>query len=300
MGLIEHTTRCLGYSWCSLKTKWSNYGSLSWTVGVIWGSNVVFKHLLHRPLYSLCDTANSRSDDLFLNLHILRCPQKTLETQHLFLSNSKETHRSTCLTCLFMVPGITDPAKKLAFWNYRNFLCIMRLSWLRSRTHKHILRWKLLYNRYIVYNNNIINTVRLYTIVQLLILNEVLITVGSKHNNLLKWCYISAQQLNSSKQFLVVLPTSATMWLVKFSNVMKHSAVTCPSVNLVLSLSSPSYRGGLWPPRCTSPWSDEWREVYLWLHSALFLHWRPPAHRRLITHLSTEWTLERTTASLLR
>lgn len=69
--------------------------------------------------------------------------------------------------------------------------------------------------------------------------------------------------------------------------------------NLISSPRSLACRGGLRPPRLTSPRCDEWREVYLWLHGALFLLRRPPAHRRLITHLSTERTLEWSTAPLL-
>lgn len=72
---------------------------------------------------------------------------------------------------------------------------------------------------------------------------------------------------------------------------------TLPSNRSSISLS---FRGGLRPPRCTSSWSDDGREVYLWLRCALLVLWRPPAHRRLITHLSAQWTLECPAAPLLR
>lgn len=78
-----------------------------------------------------------------------------------------------------------------------------------------------------------------------------------------------------------------------------HPFVHRSSDNLISCPHSLSCRGGLRPPRHTSPRSDEWREVYLWLHGALLLRWRPPAHGRLITHLSAERTLEWSTAPLL-
>lgn len=73
-----------------------------------------------------------------------------------------------------------------------------------------------------------------------------------------------------------------------------------PSIHSLIYPHSMSCRGGLWPPRYSSSRSDERGEVYIWLHCALFLLWRPPAHRRVITHLSTEWTLECSTAPLFR
>lgn len=69
---------------------------------------------------------------------------------------------------------------------------------------------------------------------------------------------------------------------------------------IILPLLGVSCRTGLWPPRYTTPCCDEWGQVYLWLHGALLLPGRPPAHWRLFTHLSVEWTLERTTAPLFR
>lgn len=71
-------------------------------------------------------------------------------------------------------------------------------------------------------------------------------------------------------------------------------ANNCPSP------PSLSCRSGLWSSRYTSARSHEWGEVYIWIHSALLMPRRPPANRRLITHLSTEWTLEWSTAPLLR
>lgn len=95
------------------------------------------------------------------------------------------------------------------------------------------------------------------------------------------------------------------MSMVILTSVLRHATLIHPSVhssvdNLMSSPHSLSCRGGLRPPRYTSPRSDEWGEVYLWLHGALFLLWRPPAHRRLITHLSTERTLDWSSAPLLR
>lgn len=85
------------------------------------------------------------------------------------------------------------------------------------------------------------------------------------------------------------------------SRVWRYATLVSPSThNLIFSPDSMSNRGGLRPPRFTSPRRDERGEVYLWLHSAVFLLWRPPARRRLVPHLSIKWTLERSTASLLR
>lgn len=107
---------------------------------VIWGCNVALKHLVCCALYFV----QRRQHDLFLNICILHWAQKVLHFMGerwrtvFVLSNSiviKKIHRSGCLTCICMAPGITGSMKKLALWNYRNFLCIMRLSWLSESVH---------------------------------------------------------------------------------------------------------------------------------------------------------------------
>lgn len=105
--------------------------------------------------------------------------------------------------------------------------------------------------------------------------------------------------------FLKRIPLAPVIvWIVISSGVLRHAtkihthpffhANNCPSP------PSLSCRSGLWSSRYTSARSHEWGEVYIWIHSALLMPRRPPANRRLITHLSTEWTLEWSTAPLLR
>lgn len=83
-------------------------------------------------------------------------------------------------------------------------------------------------------------------------------------------------------------------------NLERKKKVLKGTRGFIFPFVSLSRRGGLRPPGHASARSHERREVHLRLHRALFLLRRATAHRRLITQLSAERTLERPAAPLLR